>query len=130
MKINHMTFFKKYEALADEYVNNSKKSSYLLDKALNKVKIRKVPVLKMWKNVNILLQLLNDWIKGDYREIPRASLISVIAGILYFVAPVDAIIDIIPLGGYIDDAVVIGFVLKQIDRDIIKYTHWKESKKA
>lgn len=128
MKINNTSLFRKYELLAGEYVNNSKKSSYLLSKALDKVNIKKVPVSKMWKNISILLQLLSDWVNGNYKEIPRSSLISIIAGVLYFVAPIDVIIDLIPLGGYIDDAFVIGFVLKQVERDIKKYIEWKESK--
>ncbi len=36
------------------------------------------------------------------------------AGLLYFISPVDAVTDLIPLLGYIDDVAVLGWILSQI----------------
>ena len=42
--------------------------------------------------------------------------------------PVDLIPDFIPLAGFVDDAAVIGLVLKVIREDLVKYKNWKERK--
>ncbi|MEH7356902.1 DUF1232 domain-containing protein, partial [Neobacillus drentensis] len=64
-------------------------------------------------------------IKGEYREIPKGSIIMIIATIIYFVSPVDFIPDFIVGLGLFDDAAVIGFAIKQISSDLEKFKDWK-----
>ena len=42
------------------------------------------------------------------------------AGLLYFISPVDAVTDLIPLLGYVDDVAVLGWILSQIIPSIDK----------
>jgi len=49
----------------------------------------------------------------------------VIAGLAYFISPLDVIPDPIPGAGYLDDAVVVAWVLHQISDEVSKYRRWK-----
>ena len=48
----------------------------------------------------------------------------VIAAIIYFVSPIDLIPDMLP-GGFIDDAMVIGFIIAQIKSDLDNFLTWE-----
>ena len=48
----------------------------------------------------------------------------VIAALAYFINPVDVIPDFVPGVGYLDDALVVGYVLHQIAGEVAKYRKW------
>lgn len=50
--------------------------------------------------------------------------------IIYFVTPVDLILDWIPLLGFIDDAAVVVFVIRQIRSDLDKFLEWEAGQDA
>jgi uncharacterized membrane protein YkvA (DUF1232 family) len=64
---------------------------------------------------------------GQYREIPTKSILSVIAALLYFVSPIDAIPDFLLGFGFIDDAAIIAFTVRQISKDLDSFKQWKEN---
>lgn len=47
-------------------------------------------------------------------SLSRKQLLYLTAGLLYFISPIDAVTDVIPLLGYIDDVAVLGWILTQI----------------
>lgn len=49
----------------------------------------------------------------------------IIAGLAYFVSPIDAIPDFVPVAGYLDDAAVISWVLYQLADEVNAYRRWK-----
>ena len=81
-------------------------------------------------DVPVLLRLVRAWARKDYRAIPWKSLVTVVAGLLYFVAPLDAIPDLIPFAGFVDDAAVIAFVLRAVRADIEAFADWEADEGA
>lgn len=75
----------------------------------------------------VLLRLARAWARGDYRRIPWKSLVVLVAGLLYFLSPVDAIPDFIPVLGFLDDAAVIAYVLRSIQKDVRAFEEWEEA---
>lgn len=71
--------------------------------------------------VKTLFSLLQDYVKGDYREIPWWSLGSVVTALLYILLPFDAVPDIIPIAGFLDDAVVLKLCLDMVSKDLDAY---------
>jgi uncharacterized membrane protein YkvA (DUF1232 family) len=51
-----------------------------------------------------------------------------IGAIVYFVNPFDAIPDFIPVIGYLDDAAVIGWVMKTLKDEIERFRAWEVEK--
>jgi uncharacterized membrane protein YkvA (DUF1232 family) len=72
----------------------------------------------MFDDLSTLLRLLAAWASGKYTAIPYRSIVLAVAAVLYFVWPLDAIPDFIPVIGYVDDAFVMAFVVKSIKIDL------------
>ena len=82
--------------------------------------------IKSGKNdVFTLLDMIKAWVSGEYREVPRTTLLLCVAALIYFVNPFDAIPDIIPATGLLDDVTVIGFVLASIKEDVERFRRWR-----
>ena len=63
--------------------------------------------------------------KGEYRHLPWKSIAFVAAGLLYFVTPADLIPDFILGTGFLDDAVVVAYVMKAIRDDLARFEDWE-----
>lgn len=77
------------------------------------------------KDLMLFMSLVKDYYQGTYHDIPYKTISAVVIGILYVLNPIDIIPDFIPLIGYIDDALVLGFCLKLVEKDLQKYQTWK-----
>ena len=71
--------------------------------------------------VSTLFNLVQDYVKGEYREIPWWSLGSITAALLYILMPMDALPDFIPIAGFLDDAVVLKLCLDMVAKDLESY---------
>ena len=49
----------------------------------------------------------------------------IIAGVIYFVSPIDAIPDFIPVIGFMDDAFVISLVMRGVRKDVENFREWE-----
>ena len=71
-----------------------------------------------------LCSMVHDYATGAYREVPLATIIGILATLIYFVSPVDLIPDTIPVIGYLDDITAIQLLLQTIHYDIERYYMW------
>ena len=118
----------KTKSKAEEYVRDPEKSKQLLEEALKKAKEKeksKGPLADLWNSLTALLRLLQAYIRHEYTDIPWGSIVMVVVAIIYFVSPIDLIPDWIPIAGYIDDAAVIAFVIRQIKVDLDNFLKWE-----
>ena len=82
------------------------------------------------KDLMLFMSLIKDYYKGNYRDIPYKTISAGVVGLLYTLNPIDIIPDFIPFIGHIDDALVLTFCLKLIEKDLQKYQTWKQSQTA
>ena len=73
----------------------------------------------------LLMSLVKDYYQGNYRNIPYKTISAGVVGLLYLINPIDIIPDFIPFIGQIDDALVLKFCLKLMEKDLVKYKNWK-----
>ncbi|MDN5566348.1 MAG: DUF1232 domain-containing protein [Psychrobacter sp.] len=78
------------------------------------------------KDLLLLFSLAKDYYQGNYRDVPYKTISAAVVGLLYVINPIDIIPDFIPFIGQVDDALVLGFCLKLIEKDLLKYKNWKE----
>lgn len=128
-KKEYISHDKKYRNKAKEYIEKPDKLNELYKKSRRKAKKEKGSLEGIWDSLMLIFELVRDWKDGRYKDISKNSLIMIIVTLLYFVMPVDTILDYIPVLGLVDDAAVIGFTLKQINKDIEKYKQWKYGQK-
>lgn len=74
--------------------------------------------------------MVTDYANGRYKEIPKETIVAVVAAIVYVVSPIDLIPDAIPVVGYADDAALVSFVLSHVHKDIESYRNWKKPNRA
>jgi uncharacterized membrane protein YkvA (DUF1232 family) len=72
--------------------------------------------------------LIVAYAKGEYREIPWKSLITIIGSVVYFLMPIDFIPDFILSIGLIDDTVLISWAVKSIAKDLEHFSNWEQGK--
>lgn len=79
------------------------------------------------KDLLLLVSLVKDYYQGNYRDIPYKTISAAVVGLLYVINPIDIIPDFIPFIGQVDDALVLKFCLKLMEKDLAKYKSWKDA---
>lgn len=79
------------------------------------------PLGRFVSDLRLLLSIVKDYAKGDYRKIPFWTIAAIVAALLYVLSPVDLIPDVIPGVGYVDDAFVMAACLALIEQDLQEY---------
>ena len=82
------------------------------------------------KDLILFMSLIKDYYQGNYRDIPYKTISAGVVGLLYTLNPIDIIPDFIPFIGHIDDALVLTFCLKLVEKDLQKYQTWKQKQTA
>jgi uncharacterized membrane protein YkvA (DUF1232 family) len=78
-----------------------------------------------WNDLMVLFRLIRARLAGRYKITPWRSIVSALAGVVYFVNPLDVVPDVIPFFGFIDDAAVIAFVIRMLMGDLQRFTEWE-----
>ncbi len=113
---------------AEELARDPEKSRKLLAEAMIKASAHEKnpgPLSDIWQSLTALFRLMQAYSRREYTDIPWGSIVMVVVAIIYFVAPVDLIPDFIPVAGFIDDAAVIAFVLRQVKGDLDTFVAWE-----
>lgn len=89
----------------------------------------KLPHLKaVFEQAKIMLAMVKDYWNGSYREVPYWAISAVALALLYVLNPVDVIPDMLLGVGYLDDATVVAFCLKLVQKELEKYQEWAAAK--
>ncbi|HZH93445.1 MAG TPA: DUF1232 domain-containing protein [Tissierellaceae bacterium] len=125
MKINPGRVLAGLGRKAKDYYNNPERLKELLSTA-NLVIRDNDQLSGVIDDIGKLISLVRDYGKKEYRMVSKGTIITVIAGLIYLVNPVDIIPDFLP-GGFLDDAAVIGYILSTLRGEIEKYSDWKKN---
>ncbi len=68
------------------------------------------------------------WLRGEYRAISSQALLSIIAALLYFLSPVDAIPDVLLGVGFVDDIAVLGWVISAWSGELEAFRRWRAAR--
>lgn len=120
--------FREASSKAESYANDPERLRKLFEDATKKSQsIPKGPFAETWAYLLAMIRLIRAYYTAIYREIPWQSLILILIAVIYFVSPVDFIPDWIPIIGQLDDAFVVGLVLKSVKDDLDKFMEWETS---
>ncbi len=100
-----------------------KKAGERGDAVINLVK--KGPISQFLEDVKTMVSLVKDYGSGKYKAIPWWAISAVAFALLYVFSPIDAIPDVLPVVGQLDDALVVAACIKLIHEELAKYRSWK-----
>jgi uncharacterized membrane protein YkvA (DUF1232 family) len=118
---------------AKEYVDDPNELAGFADQVRQKMNAQegaRGPLDEVWDYLALLLRLIQAYVRREYTEIPAKSLVLIVAALIYFVNPLDILPDTIPGVGFIDDAAVVAFVIRQLKVDLDKYRAWEIAHEA
>ena len=73
---------------------------------------------------------INAYTSKEYTYVPWKTICLIVAGLIYFIYPVDLIPDFIPVSGLIDDIALIAWIYESIQDDIDNFLEWEKSLKS
>jgi uncharacterized membrane protein YkvA (DUF1232 family) len=79
-----------------------------------------------YEQLGLLIDLLSAYVRGEYRDVAATTLISIVAALLYFLAPLDALPDFLFGWGLLDDAAVISYVSTQLGKELEAFKQWRD----
>lgn len=82
------------------------------------------------EDLSLLQALCVAWWRGEYRDISRPALVAAVAGLLYFLSPMDAIPDWIPGLGFVDDLAVLAWVTRKWSGELEAFRRWRDGQSA
>lgn len=106
------------------------KLSKMLTKAQNKVaKHKSGRIGELMDLILACFRLLKCYATGEYRDISFESLALILASIIYFVMPFDVLPDFLVGMGLLDDAALLGWMLRSVADDIKRFIDWENKGK-
>lgn len=109
---------------AETMLKDKKKTENFLKRLEKKLKV--IPkVGGLLAMAPMLIELVRDYIKKEYTEIPLGSIIAVLSALIYIFTPIDAIPDVLVGLGLIDDALVLSVCFSLVKSDIDEYLEWR-----
>lgn len=80
---------------------------------------------KFLDKIQTMIDMIGDYINGEYKDIPWKSLASIAGALIYLIMPIDILPDLFPFIGLLDDAFIIGLCIKSFSDDLNNYIKWK-----
>lgn len=69
---------------------------------------------------SLLVDMMRDVMAGRYK-MDKWNMSIIVGTILYVLSPIDAIPDVIPVAGWLDDITIVGYALSKLSEEIKKY---------
>ena len=124
---------KEYINKAKKIINDDEKLKKLIEDVLKKLKeisSDKKTSAKLNDSLRLFIRIINAYTSKEYTYVPWKTICLIVAGLIYFIYPVDLIPDFIPVSGLIDDIALIAWIYESIQEDIDNFLEWEKSLKS
>lgn len=131
-KLSGNTFYQKAKQKASSIVGDKERMNELVASSrekLHNINFEDSKISRLAVNLRIIIRIIKAYANGTYRELPWKSLLALVAGVVYFLMPVDLLPDFIPFTGFLDDFTVIMLLSGAFQQDIENFLLWEENKK-
>jgi len=118
-----------YKTIAKQIVNDENQVEDLIHQAEEKAKKHAFTISQFIETLTWFIRLLRAYLNKEYRQVPWRSLIMILAGVIYFVNPMDIVPDFIAGIGYLDDATILALVMRNVQKDVEAFRKWYQNQK-
>ena len=129
LKLSENKFFQKAKKKATEIAGDKSKLDRMLSNTkekLDEIHLEDTKVFKLGERVKVIVRMLRAYVNGSYKETPWKTILTFVAGLIYFLMPIDLIPDFIPVTGFIDDFTVVMLISGAFQQDIQEFLDWEE----
>ena len=123
-------FIQRYYPETTERVQAIMASSALLENLLKRIydslEFTVQKYADNFERIKDLLRLIDAWRLKKYNDVSLTSIFIGISALVYIVSPIDALPDFIPFIGGLDDVLLLGILLKTLDKEIEKFVEWEK----
>ncbi len=78
-----------------------------------------------WPYLQTMLRLVRAYEHGEYKQVSNDALLWIVTALNYLVDPFDLIPDSIPFLGFVDDAIVVEFVVNKTRQTLDDFMIWE-----
>lgn len=132
LKLSENKYFDQAKKRAGKVLSNKEKLEEVLSATKNRlgeVHLENSKLSKLGQNLRLFLRMVRAYTSGTYKEVPWKSMVAIVAGIIYFLMPLDLVPDFIPFTGFLDDFTVIMLISNAFQQDIEDFEIWEAEKK-
>ncbi len=123
--LNSRAYLKARAAVAS-LLSSPKALLNLLDKAAQKSDKQSPSVLgRSFESVKVLIRLTTAFARGDYRDVSLENMALIVAALLYFVMPLDALPDFIMAFGLTDDVALLAWTWSKVKDEVERFLAWE-----
>lgn len=115
------------ESQAKSVIDDPEAVVGMADRAQQKMKKNKNRLGAVRRDLDTLIRMLKAWGKGKYKGIGIANLLIVAGAVFYFLNPIDAVADFLPLIGFTDDIAVITFAIARLKDEFNRFEDWEQT---
>jgi uncharacterized membrane protein YkvA (DUF1232 family) len=124
---NVKAYFGNLVQKTSHYIKNPDELNHLLNEAFAKANVdsENKAIRKVSDMLQTLFRMTKASLSGEYKELSKGKMLLGVAAIAYIVSPKDLIPDKIPFIGLIDDMIVLSWLIKAANDEIIKFKAWE-----
>lgn len=126
MKNNFDLIFKNLKNKIDTIYRNNYKMQELLENIISFIENNE-ELKEIVEELKLFVSMLKDHIEGRYDGLSKENIYLIIGAFIYILSPIDLLPDFLLLG-YLDDLLVIWYVMKKMSKEIDRYRKWKKDK--
>lgn len=130
LKLSENKFFQKAKKRATSVVKDNQKLNQVIDSTkekLDEVHLEDTKMYKLGERLRVITRMIRAFAKGQYKEVPWKTIMMLVAGLIYFLMPLDLLPDFIPVTGFIDDFTVIMLISGAFKQDIDDFLLWEHT---
>ncbi len=105
---------------------NTFKNRKLTNEEIDDAEVKADKLGERTNEFKLLISMIRDTFSGKYK-MNKWNMSIIIGTIIYVVSPIDAVPDLVPVLGWLDDASIVGFAIAKLADEVDRYKKFQKT---